>query len=91
VIAKVKNDWIKKLFISLKSSWNVNVLNGFTSNSLMCKWSVTHHWKAFNKEYNFASNLTSIKGLHTKLWASKVKGVLILGISRLPLGSPRTK
>jgi len=29
--------------------------------------------------------------LHTKLWASKVAGISISRISRLPLGSPRTK
>jgi hypothetical protein len=40
-------------------------------------------WKAFDEGYNFALNLT--------LWASKVAGVPILGISKLPLGSPRTK
>jgi hypothetical protein len=38
-----------------------------------------------------ALNLTSIRGFHTKLWASKVVGVPILGISGLPLGSPGTK
>jgi hypothetical protein len=43
------------------------------------------------KGYNFASNLISIKGLHAKLWRPKVAGVPILTISRLPLGSPRTK
>jgi len=32
-----------------------------------------------------------IGGLHTKLWGSKVARVLILAISRLPLGSPGTK
>jgi hypothetical protein len=32
------------------------------------------------KGYNFALDLTSIGALHTKLWASKVVGVLILGI-----------
>ncbi len=30
---------------------------------------------------NFVSDLTSIRGLHTKLWASKVVGVQILGVS----------
>jgi hypothetical protein len=33
----------------------------------------------------------SIGGLHTKLWPRKVIEVPTLGISRLPLGSPRTK
>ncbi len=43
--------------------------------------------------YNFALDLTSIEGLHTKLWASKVVGVLVLGILGigLPLESPETK
>ncbi len=43
------------------------------------------------RQYNFALNLTSIGGLHTKLWASKVTKVPILGFSGLPLGSPETK
>jgi hypothetical protein len=57
----------------------------------VCKWHATYHWKAFNKGYNFALDLTSIEGLHTKLWASKIAGVLILGISGLPLGNCGTK
>jgi hypothetical protein len=36
-------------------------------------------------------DLIVIEGLHVKLWAPKVVGVLTLGISRLPLGSARTK
>jgi hypothetical protein len=36
-------------------------------------------------------NLISIEGLHTKLWAPKVAKVPNLGISGLPLGSPKTK
>jgi hypothetical protein len=60
-------------------------------NFLTCKWCVTYLWKALNKDSNFASNLISIKGLHTKLWAPKVARVLTLGTSRLPLGNPRTK
>ncbi len=31
--------------------------------------------EALDKGYNFASDLTSIEGLHKKLWASKVAGV----------------
>jgi hypothetical protein len=60
-------------------------------NFLMCRWHVTHRWKSFNKGYNFASGLISIEGLHTKLWAPKVVGVPTLGISGLPLRSPRKK
>jgi hypothetical protein len=48
---------------------------------LTCKWCATYHWKAFDEGYNFFLNLTSIKGLHKKLWASKFVKVLILGIS----------
>jgi hypothetical protein len=44
-----------------------------------------------NKGYNFAWDLTSIGGLHIKLWDSKVKGIPILGILRLPFGSPKAK
>jgi hypothetical protein len=40
--------------------------------------------KLYKKGYNFALDLTSIKGMHKKLWASKVVKVPILGISRLP-------
>jgi hypothetical protein len=60
-------------------------------NFFMCKWRATYYWKSFNKGYNFALNFTSIKGLHTKLWAFKVVGVSISRILRLQLGSPMTK
>jgi len=46
--------------------------------------------KALNKGYNFALNFTSIGGVHTKLWASKVARVSISRISGLQLGSPET-
>jgi hypothetical protein len=36
-------------------------------------------------------DLISIRGLHTRVWASQVIGVPTLGISGLPLGSPETK
>jgi hypothetical protein len=36
--------------------------------------------KALDKEYNFALNLISIKGLNVKLWAPKVVGVPTLAI-----------
>jgi hypothetical protein len=50
-----------------------------------------YYCKSFNEGYNLVSYLISIGGLHTKLWAPKVVGVPTLGISRLPLGSPKTK
>ncbi len=58
---------------------------------LACRWHATYRWKSIDKGYNFALNLISIEGLHIKLWAPKIAGVLIVGISGLPLGSPRTK
>jgi hypothetical protein len=57
----------------------------------MCKWHATYRWKALNKGYNFALELISIKGWHTKLWAPKVVGVLVMKISGFPFGSPETK
>jgi hypothetical protein len=63
-------------------SWPLKVWN--CPNFFACKWHVTYHWKALNEGYNFASNLTSIGGLHTKLWAPKVVEIPILGISGLP-------
>jgi hypothetical protein len=52
---------------------------------------VTYLQKALDKGYNFALNLISIIGLHTKLWGPKVAGVPTLAISKLPFGSPGTK
>ncbi len=37
----------------------------------MWRWCATYLWKNLDKCYNFISNLTSIEGVHTKLWASK--------------------
>ncbi len=63
---------------------------------LACRWRATYLWKALDKGYNFALDITSIGGLNTKLWAPKVGtpkvvGVPTLGILGLPLGSPGTK
>jgi len=55
---------------------------------LSCKWRATYHWKYFDEGYKFALDRTSIQGLLAKLWGSKVVGVPIGAISRLPLGSP---
>jgi hypothetical protein len=57
------------------------------SNFLLCMWCVTYCWKGLNEGYKFSLDLTSIGGLHIKLWAK----VPILGISGLPLGSLGTK
>jgi hypothetical protein len=58
---------------------------------LACRWIFTYLWKVFDEGNNVASDLISIKGLHTKLCAPKVARVWILGISGLPFGNPRTK
>jgi hypothetical protein len=61
---------------------------------LVCRWHATYLWNAFDEGYNFASNLISIKGFHTKSWVpkvSKITKIPTLGILKLPLGSPRTK
>jgi hypothetical protein len=47
--------------------------------------------KSYRQGYNFASDLMSIGGLHTKLWGPKIAKVPTLGISGLPFGSPGTK
>jgi len=57
----------------------------------VCKWRATYHWKALNEGYNFALNLISIAGLHAKLWAPKVAGILVVRILGLPFGSLGTK
>jgi hypothetical protein len=46
-------------------------------------WRATYCWKALDKNYNFALDLTLIEGLHDKLWASKVPEVPISRISGL--------
>jgi len=57
----------------------------------VCRWHATYNWKALDEGYNFALDLISIRGLHTKLWGSKAIEVSTLGISGLPFGSPETK
>jgi hypothetical protein len=64
---------------------------GNRPNFFVCKWRVTYRWNAFDDGYNFASNLISIKALHTKLWTFKVARSLTMGIPGLPLGNAGTK
>jgi hypothetical protein len=71
------------------NSWPLKVRN--LPDFLMCRWCATYCWKDLGEGYNFASDLISIGGLHAKLWVPKVATLPTLGISRLPLGSPRTK
>jgi hypothetical protein len=58
---------------------------------LAFKQRVTYHWKALDQGYNFALYFITIRSLHAKLCALKVARVLIVRISRLPLGNPGTK
>jgi hypothetical protein len=58
---------------------------------LACRWCATYRLKDLEKGYNFSLNLISIESMHAKLWAPKGARVLVVGISRLPLGSARTK
>jgi hypothetical protein len=51
----------------------------------------TYHWKALNEGYNFALDLTLIRGLHKKLFASKMARVPILGIMGLPTWESQEK
>ncbi len=77
-----------------ESNWQFDFLPlkvGNQPNFLAFRWHAKYRWKALNKAYNFASNLISIGGLHTKVWGPKVARVPTLGISRLPFGSPGTK
>jgi hypothetical protein len=58
---------------------------------LACRWCATYHWKVLNERYNFALDFITIVGMHKKLCALKVAGVLNVGILGLPLGSHGTK
>jgi hypothetical protein len=51
----------------------------------------TYRWKALHEGYNFALDVIAIGGLHKKLCALKVAGILVVAISGLPLGSLGTK
>jgi hypothetical protein len=52
---------------------------------------VIYFWKNFDKGYNFVLDLTSIRSLHKKLWASKVMRIPILGIVGLLIWESREK
>jgi len=54
-----------------------------------CGWCNTYRWKALDENYNFFLDLTLIKGLHNKLWASKVPEVIISIILGLSTQEPR--
>jgi hypothetical protein len=69
--------------------WPLKVENCL--NFLMCRWRATYYWKALDKGYNFSLDLISIEGLHEKLWAPKIAGVLVVRILGFPLGNFETK
>jgi hypothetical protein len=59
---------------------------------LVCIGGVPHIIKKLSmREYNFDLDLTSIEGLHQKLWASKVARDSISRISEFPTWDPGTK
>jgi len=62
--------------------WPLKVKNHIELHA--CRWHATYHWKPFDKGYNFALNLTSIKGLHKKLWVFKMARILIPKILAFP-------
>jgi hypothetical protein len=59
-------------------SWPLKVMN--CPELCACRWCATYFWKDTDKGYIFYINLASIKGVHKKLWASKVARVPISGI-----------
>jgi hypothetical protein len=57
----------------------------------VCRWSVTHRWKALKESYKFSSDLIPMRRLKKKLWIHKVPRVQTGTILGLLLGSPGTK
>jgi hypothetical protein len=57
----------------------------------VCRWSVTHHWKALKEGYKFSLDFIPIKGLSKELWTPKFSGVQTETISGPLLGSPEKK
>jgi len=57
----------------------------------VCRWNATHRWKALKESYKFALDLIPIEGLNKELCIHKILGVQTETISKLLLGSLRTK
>jgi hypothetical protein len=70
---------------------NLTLQVGNQPDFLVCRKYAIYRWKVLDKGYNFAFDLITIGGLHRKLCALKVAGILVVRISGLALGSPRTK
>jgi hypothetical protein len=64
---------------------------GNRPNPGVCKWSVTHHWKALEESYKFGSDLVPIGGCGEKLWTPKVPRVQTGTVSGLHFGNPGKK
>jgi hypothetical protein len=60
-------------------------------NLFMCRWHVTYFWKALDESYNFASNLTLIRGVQKTLWVPKFSKIPISRISRFPSWESQVK
>jgi hypothetical protein len=75
-----------KLWSKERSGVNLSIWLSITK-SQKSPWFPFMRWKTLDESYNFFLDLTSIGGLHIKLWPSKVAGVAILGIPELPLGT----
>ncbi len=71
------------------NSWPLKVRNW--PNFVACKQRATYHWKGSDEGYNFSLDLISIKSLHTKLRAPKLRESPTLAILGLTFGSPGTK
>jgi len=76
--------WLKKRSKIIMPIWLLTIKSRESPWNTCVQVTSMYCWKALNKGYNFASDLTSSKGLHSKLWASKVLGVPISRILGLP-------
>jgi hypothetical protein len=54
----------------------------------VCRWSATHCQKVFEKNYKFALDLISIRGLSWELWVPKILGVQTGSPNRDNFGTP---
>jgi hypothetical protein len=83
--------WLKERPGIKVAVWFPTIKSQKLTRFVMYKQRETYRWKALDKGYNFSLDFIAIGGLHAKLCASKIARVQVVGISRLPLGSPGTK
>jgi hypothetical protein len=67
-------------------SWPLKIKN--QPNFLACRWRATYLRKPLDKGYNFALDLISIRGLHTKLWGPKFRESQLWEFQDSHLGVP---